>query len=171
MWRTSRVSLLALVVAVGCGDDPGGEGEPPGVDGAAVVTRALAFAEGDLVRVTRDAFETIHMESSAHVWVSGDVLDRFLAIVPGETTDGPPFPEGALLVKQQFSLDGGEERGITLMYKGPPDYGEESDGWFWAQVNAEGRVTFDGQVIFCIGCHQSAEERDWVFGVPPGNRR
>ena len=130
---------------------------------------ALAYDEGGFRRVTREARPSQHMGADVHIWVSDGAVEDYLAAQRGNATSDIVFAEGAMIVKEQLAADGGPPS-LTVMLKGAKGSGPDSDDWFWERIEADGGVTFSGQVDFCLACHTPRRETDWIFGVEDDNR-
>jgi hypothetical protein len=55
--------------------------------------------------------------------------------------------------------------GLYLMFKVDPPGPDTDQGWVYATLTADGRVTAAGRVDSCISCHDHAPH-DRLFGVP-----
>lgn len=74
------------------------------------------------------------------------------------------FPDGTILVKEQFKdAEGKEPTGHTLMWK-RSGYDDAHGDWYWIAFNGKGETTVhDGMAPYCYNCHASAEANDWVY--------
>ena len=58
-----------------------------------------------------------------------------------------------------------ERAGLYIMYRTAAGTPDTDNGWVYATLTADGKVTAAGRVASCIGCHEdAAHER--LFGVP-----
>ncbi|MCB9535973.1 MAG: cytochrome P460 family protein [Myxococcales bacterium] len=178
-------ALCALPACGGDDDDPATDGDAAsadaggspdaaagggGFDEMATVAAARDFAGGGFTRVSADAVPSQHASAQVIVWANGPALDPYLSVMPDDGDARPDFPAGSILVKEQQKDDGSPDA-ITVMAKADPGSDPERDDWWWARVENDGRVSFSGQVDFCIDCHRPRADVGWVFGVPPANRR
>lgn len=74
---------------------------------------------------------------------------------------GTTMPDGAILVKENFTPEGVLDA-TTIMYK-KAGYDSEHNDWFWAKVLADGTVDKEGQVEGCQTCHGAATDTDYVM--------
>jgi hypothetical protein len=74
---------------------------------------------------------------------------------------GTTMPDGAILVKENFTPEGVLDA-TTIMYK-KAGYDPDNNDWFWAKVLADGTVEKEGQVEGCQTCHGAAIESDYVM--------
>jgi len=79
-------------------------------------------------------------------------------------TKAASYPEGAIIVKENYSPDGQKLDAITGMKK-IKDYDPEHGDWFWAKYGPDGKVLAAGKLAGCTACHADAEEQDWVFSA------
>ena len=75
---------------------------------------------------------------------------------------GKPFPDGAILVKENYGEDKTSLMAITPMYR-MKDYNAEGGDWFWAKYGTKGEVQAEGKIEGCIKCHAQVKDKDWVF--------
>lgn len=67
------------------------------------------------------------------------------------------WPEGSLIVKDGF--DGSDLEIVAVMEK-------RSDGWYWAEYDADGNPDYSGHPDICIDCHQSGSDHVRAFALP-----
>jgi len=74
------------------------------------------------------------------------------------------FPDGTILVKEQYADEGGKTpTGHTVMWK-RDGYDPEHGDWYWIAFNAKGETTsHDGMAPYCFDCHAAAKANDWVY--------
>lgn len=75
---------------------------------------------------------------------------------------GDPMPAGAILVKENYGKDKNTLMAVTPMYK-VEGYNPEGGDWFWGKYGPEGKIMKAGKVGGCIGCHRTAENRDYII--------
>ena len=73
-----------------------------------------------------------------------------------------PYPDGTMAVKESFSSDGKLNR-LYLMKK-IKGYDPENNDWYYALMSTEGKPSQSGKVSFCIQCHTSAKDKDYLYG-------
>lgn len=80
-----------------------------------------------------------------------------LAHDPYTTHDGG-FPEGATVVKAEYADDGCTDLvGYTAMQKLVAGASPDALDWRWQEADANRRVSRDGALLQCIGCHERCE--------------
>ncbi|MGD9409493.1 MAG: cytochrome P460 family protein [Thiohalocapsa sp.] len=84
---------------------------------------------------------------------------------------GGPYPEGTEFVGMVYALDHGdgtlnegEGQAIALMHKVAG--AEDTGGWRFAMIGADGRPMDIDPVQDCFECHTQVEARDYVFSEP-----
>jgi hypothetical protein len=55
--------------------------------------------------------------------------------------------------------------GLFLMYRVDPATPNSDDGWVYAIVSPDKKVTSSGKIALCVGCHENADHGR-LFGVP-----
>ncbi|MDF1552887.1 MAG: cytochrome P460 family protein [Deferrisomatales bacterium] len=76
--------------------------------------------------------------------------------------EGKPMPAGAIVVKENYGMDGKTLMAVTPMYK-MNGYNPEGGDWFWAKYNADGSIDKEGKVGGCIKCHEAVKDQNWIF--------
>ena len=76
------------------------------------------------------------------------------------------YPTHSAVAKEGW-MDG-KRNMVWLMEKRRPGFDKEHGDWWYATVDAQGKVANAGKVEACISCHDSADN-DYVFGLPGGN--
>jgi len=72
------------------------------------------------------------------------------AAAPAYNGEGGELPDGAIVIKPQFSDDACETMTwITAMKKDS----STPSGWVWQRAEADGTLSINGQNDFCINCH------------------
>lgn len=180
LWRSKNLSGVVLGLFVGCvdpdraerasasGADDESSDDGPDIDEAAILDEVMAYQD-HLVRTSGgpERSETHADAASVWVWASENALDPFVSINPEDPTQSVAFDEGSILLKEHFD-ENGTKIGLTAMYKGPEGYDERGGGWYWVRVRGE-RVTHQGQVDWCISCHEAAHNSDFVVGFDKSN--
>ena len=59
-----------------------------------------------------------------------------------------------------------ELAGLYIMFKLDPSTPDSDEGWVYATVTPDGRVTSAGRVASCMGCHEPSATHERLFGVP-----
>jgi hypothetical protein len=133
-----RVPLVALIAATACAqvDNPNPEQVLP-------VDYLTSFVQ---VRGCRPSID--HMLS---------IVVRTRADLAGVYDEGPyPFPEGALLVKEQYR-DGGcmDLAEYAVMKKRESGYDPNGGDWQWYRLDERQHVVESGKIARCVGCHRA----------------
>ncbi len=98
----------------------------------------------------------------------------------GKLKNGDSLPQGAVLVKDSFTVTGdGDVFGGALftMEKLAPGTRPEYADWRYVMVMPDGSLFGDsqgetaGKVAFCDGCHKAVAETDRLFFIPKPYRR
>jgi len=92
---------------------------------------------------------------------------RFNAIAQAALTDngklpaGGSFPEGSLIVKEQYDANGSTVKLLAVMEKATTNSASGA-GWIWAKYSPDGKViiSIDDKGSACINCH-STNARDY----------
>jgi hypothetical protein len=58
-----------------------------------------------------------------------------------------------------------EPAGLFVMFKLDPSTPETDEGWVYATVSTEGRVTSAGRVSNCLNCHETGATHERLFGI------
>ena len=83
----------------------------------------------------------------------------------GGITNVRRYPNGALLVKENFNLHR-RATGVTAMLK-LSGYDPADRNWVMAAYTPAGKVIAYGKVPACIACHAMVSTQDFVFAPPP----
>ena len=120
-------------------------------------------------RITEDSDYTGYGEWSGHdgmrpgqsphgfwhkVFVNRDLYDA----VP---LDPPLAPYGTIIVKENYDSTKKLDK-LTIMAK-VKDYSPETNDWFWAAINSEGKVLAEGSPGGCLSCHVGMESNDYII--------
>jgi len=89
------------------------------------------------------------------------------------TAGGESYPTGAVVVKQKTLLDyydettkkwvGRHPAGVGGMVKRAPGYDAEHGDWEYFYFDDPQKIE-SGKIASCVGCHQNAKARGYVFG-------
>lgn len=190
------VLLFALTA---CGDDSGGGGGSGGdgsTSGASTTTASTAttsatgggagFGEDDVVeafatfstegftRITDGTLPTQHqIADSVAIWVRDAAVPQYLEIDPTDPEDTTtPFPEGTIIVKQNYDEAGDATGAATVLAKMAPGFAPESGDWWWGRFGADGELAESGVIGYCVSCHEGngLPRTDWVKGVAAESR-
>ncbi len=77
-----------------------------------------------------------------------------------------PFPEGTIVVKEVFANNDGAQgdlMSLTIMIKRAEGYDPGHGDWEYIMTNPAFEVQAQGIVEMCIGCHDSADDKDYIF--------
>ena len=157
----STLAVLAMTLGMtvaGCGDEPGDAG---GQD------RDL-YDEA----IAGDAYKSWSQfpGASPDLNLSGQHNNTFvrsfmndIAVAAIADFDGT-FPEGTILVKEQYEdAEGKVLSGHTVMLK-IDGYDSAHGDWYWVAYNAKGEATVhNGMAPYCSDCHTAAKANDWVY--------
>lgn len=146
--RTTLAPVL-LPLLVACVPGMGGDA---GVDAGPVADPFFVEdVEGTYTEV-RDCRSSIE-----HELVFVRVFADELAHEPYMTHDGG-FPEGAIVVKVEYSDDGCTDvAGYTAMKRLADGADPEALDWHWQEANENQKVFADGALLRCVGCHERCE--------------
>jgi hypothetical protein len=141
--------LLIAGFALGCGDNQD--------DAGARDLLARARADGYRSWQRAPGWESRRPSNAPH----GDAVDIYVNDVVARVLstgdhDGA-WPEGAIIAKDGW--DGAELELIALMEK-------RSDGWYWAELDADGEPAYSGRPDLCIDCHESGSDQVRAFALP-----
>lgn len=150
-------SLVLVVPACPAGDDGDDGGVPP------------AFPEdyeGTYVEVRNCRGSGDHDLNNIRILADP-------AALPAYQGRDVPFPEGAVVLKEEFGFGdttcSGELVQWTVMQKLAEGSAPDMLGWKWQEVDAARRVVSEDDSR-CIGCHQGCgvepEGYDWTCAVP-----
>jgi hypothetical protein len=147
--RLLPLALVPLALAVaGCTDDQDPEG--------AMELWDRVHAEGYQSWQRAPGYETRRPTDAPHA----DEVEIFVNPVVVEALAGPAitsWPVGSLIAKDGYA--DGEIDLVALMEK-------RSDGWFWAEYDADGESSYSGKPDICIDCHSSGADLVRAFGFP-----
>ena len=149
MCRNTWTLLGSLALLIGCGDNQDDAGARD------LLSRVRADSYREWQRAP--GYEQRRDSNAPH----GGAVDIYVNDVVATTlADGAPldeWPVGSIIAKDGF--DGAALELIALMEK-------RSDGWFWAEYDADGAPAYSGRRDICIDCHQSGDDYVRAFGFP-----
>jgi hypothetical protein len=154
--RIGRGTAAALAMALaGCGDEADGQDRE-------LYDEAIA---GDVYKSWQQfpGASPDLIKSGLH---NGDFVRSYMnpVAVAAIANFTGTFPEGTILVKEQYSdAEGKVKTGHTVMLK-IDGYDSEHGDWFWVAYNAKGETTVhNGMAPYCSDCHAAAKANDWVY--------
>jgi hypothetical protein len=100
---------------------------------------------------TRRATSAPHADE-VDIYVNGSLLEAYAAA--GSLS---AWPLASIIVKDGWS--GSDLELIAVMEK-------RSDGWFWAEYDADGDPVYSGHPKLCIDCHDSGSDYVRAFALP-----
>lgn len=118
--------------------------------------------DNEYVQLSQCAKSSTHSGNYVEVWVNPEAEQTF--------KDGAvPFAEGTVFLKPQFddASCGGQPVTWTVMRKGAAGTAPDTGDWEWQSVDENGEITGQGQIAFCLNCHENASERDYVWTEAP----
>lgn len=102
-----------------------------------------------------------HLQRTASNAPHGDSVDVYVnAVVMNTLTSGlhpTAWPVGSIIVKDGFV--GSTNTRVAAIEK-------RTDGWFWAEYDADGTVRSSGRPSSCTGCHASGSDYVRAFHLP-----
>lgn len=150
--RSSFPVFFALVTLVACGDD----NENQDADGARSLLSQVQ-AE-DYPSWERAPGWPTRTPSSAPHGVEVEIyVNDLLAAVLEEAAALTAWPEGSTIVKDGFR--GGNLALTAIMDK-------RSDGWYWAEYDADGEPLYSGRPATCTDCHSIGDDFVRAFAFP-----
>ena len=69
--------------------------------------------------------------------------------------------DNSIVVKENYDK-AKQLTSVTVMRK-VKGYNPEKGDWFWARFSADSKITHEGKVEMCYGCHASADDNDYIF--------
>lgn len=196
----SFLAVVLLPAAVACGDDEtsgsgGGDGATTGSQASTSSAASTGsqgaggdagFTEGDVVeafatfstegftRITDGTSPTQHgVADSVAIWVSSAAVDQYLDIDPSDEADTTlPFPEGTIIVKQNYDAVGAATGAATVLAKMEAGFAPETGDWWWGRFGEDGSLAESGVIGYCVSCHEGngLPRTDWVQGVTEEDR-
>jgi hypothetical protein len=147
-----RSSVALALVVLGCGSSNAENGDPEGAKALLAEIRADAYQSWARAPGWPERMPT----SAPH---SEDV-DIFVNPTLDDATKTPgidSWPVGSIVAKDGYS--GGELEIIAIMQK-------RTDGWFYAELSANGYPGFSGQPEVCTDCHDVGADFIRAFDFP-----
>ena len=69
--------------------------------------------------------------------------------------------DNSIVLKENYTADK-ELASVTVMQK-IKGYNPEGGDWFWVRFSPDSKVTDEGKVIMCLGCHTGAKVNDYIY--------
>ena len=69
--------------------------------------------------------------------------------------------DNAIVVKENYNVDK-QLASVTVMKK-VKGFNPEGGDWFWIRFSPDSKVTDEGKVIMCLGCHAVAKGNDYIY--------
>lgn len=157
-WLVPVLSLLSgatvALSLLACSDDGGTEPDPE-----PAVPAFPADFRGSFSQV-RDCRETAEHGIGRYidVWADPAAAQAYL--------DGASsFEVGTVLVKPIYldeTCDPASIVSYVVMVKAEPGFAPDTHDWLWQSVDADRRVTEEGDLAECTGCHGACVTRDYA---------
>jgi len=139
------VLLAGVALVAGCGDNQDDAG----------ARELLKRVRADDYRAWQRApgYETRRSSNAPH----GGAVEIFVNDVVAEllTLEEPvaSWPVGSVIAKDGYS---GAQLELTALME------KRSDGWYWAEYDAEGTAMFSGHPPTCLDCHGTRASQDYT---------
>jgi hypothetical protein len=69
--------------------------------------------------------------------------------------------DNAVVVKENYNA-AKQLNSVTVMKK-VKGYNPEGADWFWVRFGPDSKVTDEGKIIMCMGCHAVAKDNDYIY--------
>jgi hypothetical protein len=69
--------------------------------------------------------------------------------------------DNSIVLKENYNADK-QLTSVTVMQKAK-GYNPEGGDWFWVRFGPDSKVTAEGKVIMCLGCHTVAQNNDFIY--------
>jgi hypothetical protein len=69
--------------------------------------------------------------------------------------------DNSIIIKENYNADK-RLTSVTVMQK-VKGYNPEGGDWFWVRFDPDSKVTNEGKVAMCIGCHTGAKGNDYIY--------
>ena len=69
--------------------------------------------------------------------------------------------DNSIVLKENYTADK-QLASVTVMQK-VKSYNPEGGDWFWVKFSPDSKVTDEGKVIMCLGCHTGAKANDYIY--------
>lgn len=97
--------------------------------------------------------------------IHGSFVKTFLDVSAFEQyqTKSFPYADQTLSFKESYSAKDGAVNRLYMMKK-IKGYDPDNGDWYYAVMSTEGVASQQGKVSFCISCHASAKDKDYIYG-------
>ena len=79
----------------------------------------------------------------------------------GSIKNAKGMADNSVVVKENYTADK-QLASVTVMQK-VKSYNPEGGDWFWVRFSPDSKVTDEGKVIMCLGCHTGAKVNDYIY--------
>jgi hypothetical protein len=69
--------------------------------------------------------------------------------------------DNSIVIKENYNADK-QLTSVTAMQK-VKGYNPEGGDWFWVRFGPDSKVTDEGKVVMCLGCHTVAKGNDYIY--------
>jgi hypothetical protein len=69
--------------------------------------------------------------------------------------------DNSIVIKENYNADK-QLTSVTAMQKAK-GYNPEGGDWFWVRFGPDSKVTDEGKVMMCLGCHAVAKDNDYIY--------
>ena len=69
--------------------------------------------------------------------------------------------DNSIVLKENYNADK-QLTSVTVMQKAK-GYDPDGGDWFWVRFGPDSKVTAEGKVIMCLGCHTVAKDNDFIY--------
>ncbi len=159
----SRVSpLLAVILLLGCGSDDSSDAttSPKLEDGPGAFTLDYATSEAFFTQMTAPRKG---LSASPHNIVQIFYSKNIQPVITKTTLSS--VPTGTVAIKiQDFDGDGTQDMILDMVKQAPgfdPDFGD----WLYERHNLDGTVVSSSADSFCIDCHSTFSQTDYLAGT------
>jgi len=77
-----------------------------------------------------------------------------------------PYPAGSIILKESYKAKDGDKGaldGFTIMIKRENGYDADNGNWEYVMTNTDFKVSQQGKIGMCIGCHSAGSDKDFTF--------
>ncbi len=69
--------------------------------------------------------------------------------------------DNSIVLKENYTADK-KLASVTVMQK-VKGYNPEGGDWFWVRFSPDSKVTHEGKVMMCLGCHTAVKANDYIY--------